>query len=125
MTDKQNRTILICEDEEHIRVSVRYVVAKLGFRCLEAHDGEEGYAMANSEHPDLIILDVGMPGMTGYEVCEKLRADSAFDNTPIVILTAFGQAADEQRAYDVGANRYLAKPFSPRALKSLLSELLP
>jgi DNA-binding response OmpR family regulator len=124
MTDNQNKTILICEDEEHIRVSIRYVIEKLGMRCLQAHDGEEGYALACSEHPDLIILDVGMPGMTGFEVCEKLRAESSFDNIPIVILTAFGQASDERRAFEVGADRYLTKPFSPRVLKTLLSEML-
>jgi len=124
MADKRGKTILICEDEEHIRASICYVIEKLGMRCLQAYDGEQGYAMACSERPDLIILDVGMPGITGFEVCEKLRAESGFDNIPIVILTAFGQASDERRAFEVGADKYLTKPFSPRGLKTLLSEML-
>ena len=65
-----------------------------------------------------------MPGMTGFEVCEKLRADPAHADLPIIILTAFGQASDEQQAYDVGANKFISKPFSPRALREVLREML-
>ena len=65
-----------------------------------------------------------MPGMTGFEVCEKLRADVAMSAVKIIILTAFGQAADERKAYAVGADRFLTKPFSPRALRDLLDEML-
>ncbi len=124
MMGNAGRTVLICDDEPHIRESIRYVVEKAGFNCAEAEDGDEAYAKACSICPDLIILDVGMPGMTGFEVCEKLRAEEGFAETTIMILTAFGQAMDERRAYEVGANHFMSKPFSPRALKERLCEIL-
>ena len=124
MMANAGKRVLICDDEPHIRESLRYVVEKAGFCCIQAQDGNEAYDKARSARPDLIILDVGMPGMTGFEVCEKLRSEARFAATIIMILTAFGQAADEQRAYEVGANRFMTKPFSPRVLKETLREIL-
>lgn len=124
MSSTGSKTILICDDEPHIRESIRYTVAKAGFICVQAHDGHECYDKARVSNPDLIILDVGMPGMNGFEVCEKLRAEPAFATTKIIMLTAFGQASDEQRAVAVGADRFITKPFSPRALREVLKEML-
>lgn len=124
MTGGHNKTVLICDDEPNIRESIRYVVDKEGYESVLAVDGIEAYDKAMSVRPDLIVLDVGMPGMTGFEVCEKLRADAAFDTTKIIILTAFGQVADEERAVEVRADRFVVKPFSPRILKVLLREML-
>ncbi len=116
--------VLICEDELHIRESIRYVVEKAGFNCAQAGNGNEAYEKAHAINPDLIILDVGMSGMTGFEVCERLRSESAFTATKIIVLSAFGQAVDEQKAREVGADRFIVKPFSPRILMETLSELL-
>lgn len=124
MTTTDRKTVLVCDDEPHIRESIRYAVEKEGFGCIQAVDGDDGYAKALGERPDLIILDVGMPGMTGFEVCEKLRAESGLTGLKVIILTAFGQAADELQAYEVGANKFIKKPFSPRALRATLRELL-
>ena len=124
MTGGDRKTILICDDEPNIRESIRYVVEKTGFAAVMAVDGVEAYDKARAVHPDLVLLDVGMPGMTGFEVCEKLRADADFDNVIIIILTAFGQLADEEKATEVGADRFMVKPFSPRNLKQLLSAML-
>lgn len=124
MTGGHNKIVLICDDEPNIRESIRYVVAKEGYEYALAVDGVEAFDKAMSLRPDLIVLDVGMPGMTGFEVCEKLRADPEFSATKIIILTAFGQLADEERAVEVGADRFVVKPFSPRILKALLREML-
>ncbi len=118
------KTVLICDDEPHIRESIRYVVEKSGFNCEQAHDGNEAYDKACRINPDLIILDVGMTGMTGFEVCERLRSEPAFAEVKIIILTAFGQVTDEQRAAKVGADRFIVKPFSPRMLRDTLHEML-
>lgn len=124
MTANTSKIVLICDDEPNIRESIRYVVEKAGFRCEQAQDGYEAYNIAHNKRPDLIILDVGMPGMTGFELCAKLRSEVEFLDTKIIILTAFGQVADEQRAHEVGANRFMIKPFSPRLLRETLHELM-
>jgi len=124
MTGASKKVILICDDEPNIRESIRYVVEKLGFESVLAVDGIEAYDKACALRPDLIVLDVGMPGMTGFEVCEKLRGDTAFAKVKIIILTAFGQVADQEKAVAVGADSYMVKPFSPRSLKQLLCQML-
>lgn len=124
MAEDHGKNILICDNEPHIRESICYSVSKAGFNCIQAHDGHSACAQAHAIQPALIILDVGMPGMNGFEVCERLRAEPRFATTPIIILTAFGQAKDEQRAIEVGADRFITKPFSPRALRELLEEML-
>lgn len=124
MADSARKTILICDDEPHIRESISYVVKKAGFDGIQASDGHQAYDKALTERPDLIILDVGMPGMTGFEVCEKLRSKAEFSGVKIIILTAFGQVSDEQKAVAVGATRFMTKPFSPRQLREILTELL-
>jgi two-component system alkaline phosphatase synthesis response regulator PhoP len=116
--------VLICEDELYIHESIRYVVEKAGFNCAQAGNGNEAYEKAHAINPDLIILDVGMSGMTGFEVCERLRSKPAFTATKIIVLSAFGQAVDEQKAREVGADRFIVKPFSPRILMETLGELL-
>jgi len=124
VTGAQNKIVLICEDEANIRESIRYVVNKAGFESVMAVDGIEAYDKARTVHPDLILLDVGMPGMTGFDVCDRLRADADFKAVKIVVLTAYGQIADQERAAEVGADRFMVKPFSPRDLKQLLCEML-
>lgn len=120
----ERKTVLICDDEPHILESIRYAVSKEGFDPLLASDGVSAFETAVSRRPDLVILDVGMPGLTGLEVCRKLRADPLHADLPIVILTAFGQTADEQEAYQAGASRFISKPFSPRGLRGVLREIL-
>lgn len=123
MTSK-TKTVLICDDEPNVREAIRYAVNKEGYSYSMVGDGLAAYDTACSEHPDLIILDVGMPGMTGYEVCSKLRATPGHDTITILRLTAFGQASDKQTAYSAGANAFMTKPFSPRDLRSKIKELL-
>ena len=124
MSGGDRKIILICDDEPNIRESIRYVVDKAGFESVLAVDGVEAYDKSIAVRPDLILLVVGMPGMTGFEVCEKLRADSDLNEVKIIILTAYGQVADQEKAAEVGADRFMVKPFSPRNLKQLLCEML-
>jgi len=124
MDDNLEKTVLICDDEPHIRESIRYAVKKEGFSYEMVGDGIAAYETACSYKPDLIILDVGMPGMTGYEVCEKLRETPGHENTLILILTAFGQTTDKDNAFKSGANDFMTKPFSPRDLRAKIKEIL-
>lgn len=124
MNHSSGKTVLICDDEPNIREAICYAVERAGLKCIQAHDGNDAYAKALSERPDLIVLDIGMPGMTGLEVCTRLRADESFAGIGIILLTAFGQAGDEQRAREAGASRFMVKPFSVRQLRETLQEML-
>jgi two-component system alkaline phosphatase synthesis response regulator PhoP len=118
------KRILICDDEPHILESLSFVVRKAGFELLTATDGEEALKIAKEQGPDLILLDVMMPKLTGYEVCELLKKDTETRDIYIVMLTAKGQRMDEQQGMEAGANEYIKKPFSPRDLKDRLQEIL-
>lgn len=118
------KTVLISDDEPLIREAISYSVKKEGHDYIMAADGGEALLLAQEKKPDLILLDVGMPVMTGFEVCERLRAEPDGDKYTIVIITAFGQAADIERAKEVGATQFISKPFSPRSLQAVIRELL-
>lgn len=118
------KTVLICDDEPLIREAMSFTVKKEGHKFIMASDGGEAFTKASEERPDLILLDVGMPVMTGYEVCEKLRALPEGDKFLIIIVTAFGQVADLEKSKVIGANGYISKPFSPRELQKKIHELL-
>jgi DNA-binding response OmpR family regulator len=119
-----SKRVLICDDEPYIVESVSYVVRKAGFDVLTAEDGEEALAAAHREKPDLVFLDIMMPGIAGDEVCRRLKADPSTKDTHVVILTARGQEEDERRAMEMGADEFMTKPFSPRKLRARILELL-
>ena len=118
------KKILICDDEPLILESVEYVVQKLGYECLKAVNGEEALCRARSERPDVMVLDVRMPKLNGFEVCQQLKGDKATRDIYIIMLTAFGQKQDEQAAEAAGADEFMAKPFSPRWLGIRLNAAL-
>lgn len=118
------KKVLICDDEPNILESVSYVVNKLGATCLTAEDGEAALAMAKSERPDLMILDVRMPKISGNQVCQLLKSDSGTRNIHIIILTAHGQQLDRELSTNAGADDFITKPFSPRALKAKIQGIL-
>jgi len=124
MSDNSGKTVLICDDEAHIRESIRYAVSKEGYTYDMVSDGLSAYETAIANKPDLIILDVGMPEMTGFEVCAKIRKIDNMKKTKILILTAFGQSTDKNKAYQSGADDFMTKPFSPRELRAKICELL-
>jgi CheY-like chemotaxis protein len=118
------RKILVCDNEEVMRELVRATLNHGEYELVEARDGDEALEVARRERPDLILLDMMMPGRTGLEVAVELREDDEFADTPIVMLTARTQAGDRAAAVAAGATRFLAKPFSPLELIMLVEELL-
>lgn len=114
------RTILIADDEASLRSLVRVTLDSGRLRIIDAVDGDEALALARSEHPDLMLLDWSMPGMTGLEVARALREDPATAAIPIVMLTARTLPFDRAAAQEVGIEAYMTKPFSPRALLDLV-----
>lgn len=116
--------VLICDNEEVLRTLVRDALAIGGYDIVEARDGDESVQAARSCEPDLIVLDMMMPGRTGLEVLSELRGEPRFAETPVIMLTARAQAADREAALAAGVNRFLPKPFSPLALASVVEELL-
>lgn len=117
--------MLVCDNEEALRALVAATLEGAGYELVEARDGEEALAQARAVRPDLILLDMMMPVHTGLEVLAELRADPELADTPVVMLTARAQLADREAALAAGADRFLAKPFSPLELAGLVAELLP
>jgi DNA-binding response OmpR family regulator len=118
-------TILVVDDEPPIVDLVRFTLEDADVRVVEASDGVEALVMARQTIPDLVLLDVHMPGLDGFEVCRQLRREPALVRIPIVMLTAAGQEADRARGRAAGADEYLTKPFSPLALLALVEALVP
>jgi len=119
-----NKRVLVCDDEPYVVESVSYVVRKAGFEVLTAEDGDAALETAKREHPDLMFLDIMMPGIAGDEVCRRLKAEPGTRDIHIVILTARGQEEDERRALQMGADEFMTKPFSPRKMRDKLVRLL-
>lgn len=118
-------TILIVDDESNIVELVRLTLADEHTRVLEAADGATALAHAEAEKPDIVLLDVGLPDMSGLDVCRRLRQEPRFAPTRIVMLTAMAQREDVARGLAAGADHYLTKPFSPLRLLTLVAELAP
>ena len=116
--------ILVIEDEEDILALLHYNLIKEGFKVTCAQTGEEGLKAARSVHPDLIVLDLMLPGIDGLDVCRALKNDKATTATPIVMLTAKGEEHDIVTGLELGADDYVTKPFSPRVLSSRLKAVL-
>ena len=120
-----DRTILYVEDNEFNRKIVRQLFANTSYRLIEAVDGEAGVAQAFQELPDLVLMDVQLPKMSGLDATRMLRADARTSQIPIVVITSFALSGDREKAAAAGATRYLAKPYSPRELLALVREILP
>jgi len=119
------KTILYVEDNELNRKIVRDLLKRSSYQLLEAHDGEAGVAKALEARPDLILMDIQLPRISGIEAMRRLRAEAVTAATPIVAITSFALSGDEQKAKDAGATAYMAKPYSPVDLLKLIRQLLP
>jgi two-component system cell cycle response regulator DivK len=118
-------TVLYVEDNEYNRKIVRQLLSRTSYRLMEAVDGEAGLAMIRQERPDLVLMDVQLPKMSGLEVTRALRTDAATADIPIIMVTSFALSGDDQKAMAVGASAYLAKPYSPRELLALVRKFVP
>ena len=117
-------TILVVDDEPSIRGFLRAVLEGRGDRLLEAADGVSALQMAQRERPDLILLDIALPGLSGMEVCRRLRANPATAESPVLLLSGFVQARERREAAKAGAQGVIAKPFSPAALAARIEDAL-
>ena len=119
------RTILYVEDNEFNRKIVRQLLARTTYQLREANDGEAGIAAALASPPDLILMDIQLPKVSGLEATRQLRNDPRTATVPIIVVTSFALSGDDQKATEAGATAYLAKPYSPRALLAKIREIVP
>ena len=117
--------ILVVEDQEDNRQILRDLLTSAGYEMTEAVTGEDALAEVAKRRPDLILMDIQLPKISGMEAMRRLRAEKATANTPIIAITSFALSGDEQKAKEAGATTYLAKPYSPRELLALVREYLP
>ena len=119
------KTIIYVEDNEANRMLVRDLLKRTKYKLLEAFDGEAGVAAALEHKPDLILMDVQLPKLSGIDATRRLRAEAATAAIPILVITSFALSGDDQKAREAGATAYLAKPYSPRDLLALIRKILP
>ena len=119
------KRILIIEDQEDNRAIMRDLLTGAGFELIEAVDGEEGVKLAQSERPDLILMDIQLPIIDGYEATRQIRAIVDLKSIPIIAVTSYALSGDEAKTRAAGCNGYVAKPFSPRQLLAKVREFLP
>jgi DNA-binding response OmpR family regulator len=116
--------VLIADDEPNILISLEFLMQREGHQVLLARDGVEALALIRRERPALVLLDVMMPGKSGFEVCQAVRADEALASVKILMLTAKGRDTDVAQGLGVGADGYMTKPFSTRELAARVREML-
>ncbi|MBC8366589.1 response regulator [bacterium] len=116
--------VLVVDDEVYILHILDFSLGAEGFDVITAADGEQALARARSERPDLIVMDIMMPRLDGYETCKRLKSDPATKDIPVLLLTARGREEDRKRGMEAGANDYMTKPFSPNKLIGRVSEML-
>jgi PAS domain S-box-containing protein len=117
----RSRSILIVEDNEDSRESLRLLLESLGHRVMEAGDGQHGLALAQHHHPEVVLIDLGLPGLDGYELARALRADPAARTTALIAVTGYGQADDRRRSKEAGFDAHLVKPVSHHVLSSVIA----
>jgi two-component system cell cycle response regulator DivK len=116
--------ILVIEDQDDNRRIVRDLLTSAGMAVLEARDGAEGVRMAATMKPDVILMDIQMPIMDGYEATRRIRSAAETKHIPIIVVTSYALSGDDAKAHLAGASAYIAKPFSPRVLLAKIRELL-
>ncbi len=116
--------IIIAEDEPDIRELIAFTLRFAGYEVVTGSNGEEGYQLAKTESPDLVMLDVRMPKLTGYEACKRIKAEPELANIPVIFLSAKGQENEIEQGLAAGAEEYLLKPFAPDQLVDRVKTVL-
>jgi two-component system cell cycle response regulator DivK len=119
-----SKRILVVEDQEDNRKIVRDLVTASGYELVEAATGEEGLEVAARERPDLILMDIQLPGIDGYEVTRRIKANPQLRQIPIIAVTSYALSGDDKKAFAAGCDGYVTKPFSPRLLLAKIREYL-
>jgi DNA-binding response OmpR family regulator len=122
--DSDRPLVLVADDDEDIRALVSFRLERAGYEVVEARDGEEALRLAREQAPDLAVLDVMMPKLTGDEVTRRIRGDEAMRRMPVILLTARVQEDDVARGFEAGADDYIKKPFSPQELRARVQAVL-
>jgi two-component system cell cycle response regulator DivK len=116
------KRILVVEDQEDNRQILRDLLTKAGFDMIEAENGEDAVALAQASRPDLILMDIQLPILDGYEATRRIKADPDLKSIPIIVVTSYALSGDEEKARLAGCDDYVAKPFSPRQLLAKIKE---
>jgi two-component system cell cycle response regulator DivK len=119
-----SQRILVVEDHEENRRIIHDLLTSAGFEMIEALTGEDGVRAAEAERPDLILMDIQLPGLDGYEATRRIKANPALRSIPIIAVTSYALSGDEVKAREAGCDDYVTKPFSPRALLAKVREHL-
>jgi two-component system, cell cycle response regulator DivK len=119
------KRILVIEDQEDNRRILRDLLSSVGYELIEAENGEDGVAAAAADRPDLILMDIQLPLLDGYEATRRIKAQSALSAIPIIAVTSYALSGDEDKARAAGCEGYVTKPFSPRELLAKIREYLP
>lgn len=121
--------VLVVDDEPNIVLSLEFLMEQAGFEVVTAEDGEQALEQVTNTSPDLLLLDISLPGMSGFDVLERLRGQEATAQLPIIMLTAHGRDVEREKGMALGADDYITKPFSTQSLvekvKALLTEEQP
>jgi two-component system cell cycle response regulator DivK len=120
-----SKLILVVEDQEDNRRIMRDLLTSAGYEVIEAVTGEEGVAAAETHRPDLILMDIQLPGLDGYEATRQIKANPDLEHIPIIVVTSYALSGDDVKAFEAGCNAYVSKPFSPRELLAKIREYLP
>ena len=120
-----SKRILVVEDQEDNRRILRDLLTNAGYEVIEAVTGEEGVSSAVSHRPDLILMDLQLPVLDGYEATRRIKADPALSQIPIIAVSSYALNGDDAKALEAGCDAYISKPFSPRELLAKMGEYLP
>jgi two-component system cell cycle response regulator DivK len=120
-----SRRILAVDDQEDNRRILRDLLTSAGYEVTEATTGEDAVTLAQANPPDLILMDIQLPGIDGYEATRRIKADPRLRTVPLIVVTSYALSGDDAKAFSAGADAYVSKPFSPRALLAKVREHLP
>jgi len=120
-----SKLILVVEDQEDNRRILRDLLTSAGYEVIEAVTGKDGVSAAETHRPDLILMDIQLPGLDGYEATRRIKANPDLHHIPIIVVTSYALSGDDVKAFEAGCDAYVSKPFSPRALLAKIREYLP